>query len=163
MSTTRRSAIALAAVFCLSASAALGQAPIYDIRAELAYHATGTGFWVVQIRNVGPTIPGPLRAEYSLSIPAGAKIPNWTLNGWQCSPAPPLKGSVTISCKIALSGAWAAGTILSNQLFYTAGPIARPGAVAPQACVRARLLLPDASGTFQGAAEINTSNNSACA
>jgi hypothetical protein len=160
---TTHALIAVTAVFCLSTSAAFGQAPVYDIRAELAYHPTGTGFWVVQIRNVGPTIPGPVRAEYSLSIPAGAKIPNWTLNGWQCSPAPPLKGSMTIGCRITLTNAWAAGTILSNQLFHTAGPIARPGAVAPKACVRARLLLPDASGNFQPAAEINPSNNSACA
>lgn len=158
-----RATLGFTALFCLLASAALGQAPVYDIRAELAYHATGSGFWVVQIRNVGPTVPGPVRAEYTLAIPAGAKIPNWTLNGWQCSPPPPLKGSVNIICKIALSGAWAAGTILSNQLFYTAGPIARPGAVAPKACVRASLLLPDASGNFKPAAELSMANNSVCA
>ena len=158
-----RLAIAFAAIFFLSIPAGVGLAHASDIRAELAYYTTGSGFWVVQIRNVGPTIPGPVQSKFSLSIPAGAKIPNWTLNGWQCSPSPPLKGAATINCQITLSGAWSAGTILSNQLFYTAGAFARPGAVAARACVRALLLLPDASGTFQPAAETNTTNNSACA
>jgi hypothetical protein len=132
-------------------------AAAYDIRAELKFI---NGAWVVQIRNVGSTIPGPIRSEFQLAIPGGAKINSWTLNGWQCTPSPPFSGPVSVACTITLQGAWAAGTILSNQVFYSA---AVAGAVTKQACVRARLLLPDAGGNFQPSAEISKSNNSACA
>ena len=158
-----KSTAVAAILLCFSASATFSQVPVYDIRAELTYHPAGSGAWVVQIRNVGPTIPGLVKAEYYLSIPAGAKIVQWQLNQMQCAPSPPLKGSATIVCKKALSGAWSAGTILSNQLFFTSGKVGRPGAVQPQACVRARLFLPDSAGNFQVAPETNTANNSACA
>ncbi|MEX1180224.1 MAG: hypothetical protein WEB63_05355 [Cucumibacter sp.] len=153
--------VAAAVLLCFSASATFGQAPLYDIRAELAYYPAGSGTWVVQIRNVGPTIPGPVKAEYYLSIPAGAQIVQWNLNQMQCAPSPPLVGNVTIVCTKTLPGAWAAGTILSNQLFYAS--FRRPGAVRPQACVRTLLFRPDSAGNFQVAPETATINNATCA
>jgi hypothetical protein len=148
-----RSITALALVLAAGPVAAAA----YDIRAELAFI---NGAWVVQIRNVGMSIPGPVRSEFVLAIPGGAKLISWTLNGWQCAPGPPVSGPVSIACKITLQGAWAAGTILSNQVFYSEP---KAGAVIKPACVRAQLLLPDAAGIFQPSAEISKTNNSACA
>jgi hypothetical protein len=153
----------LAACAFLVGPGASAQTPIYDIRAELAWVGSGPGAWVVQIRNVGPAIPGPFRSRFHLQIPAGAKITQWTLNGWQCTPALPQKGPAVFQCNIGLPGGWAAGTILSNQLFYTPGLGKGAGIVRPQACVRALLLLPDASGNYQPVAETNAANNSTCA
>ena len=141
-------AVALAAVF--SAAPVLGQAPIYDIRAELVYYPAPLAY-VVQIRNVGPTIPGGSRSEFHLLFPGGVKIVNWTLNGWQCVTAPPIKGPVDFVCKFTLTGAWAAGTILSNQLFFVAAKAPKP------VCVRALLYIANAL-----IAETNPTNNSKC-
>jgi len=41
---------------------AFPQAAVYDIRAELVYQAQSS-LYAAQIRNVGPVIPGPVRAE----------------------------------------------------------------------------------------------------
>jgi hypothetical protein len=153
---------ALAAFLLFAVLEASAQTPVYDIRAELLWVGSGPGAWVVQIRNVGPTIPGPFRSRFHLQIPAGAKIAQWTLNGWQCGPTPPQNGPLVFQCNINLSGSWAAGTILSNQLFHTTGLGKGAGIVRPQACVRALLLLPDASGNYQPVAETNTANNATC-
>ena len=143
--------LAAAALAAVSAAPVLGQAPIYDIRAELVYHPAPLAY-VVQIRNVGPTIPGGARSEFRLVFPAGVKIVSWTLNGWQCAPAPQIKGPVVFVCKLSLPGAWAAGTILSNQLFFVSAKARAP------VCVRALLYIANAL-----IAETNPTNNSKCA
>jgi len=145
----RLAAVGLVAFF--AAPPVLGQAPVYDIRAELVYHAPALAY-VVQIRNVGPVIPGGARAEFRLVFPAGVKIVNWTLNGWQCTPAPQVKGPVVFACKFSLAGAWAAGTILSNQLFFVSAK------ARASVCVRALLYIANVL-----TAETNPTNNSKCA
>ena len=141
----------LGLVTFLAAPPVFGQAPVYDIRAELVYHAPVHAY-VVQIRNVGPTIAAGARGEFRLIFPAGVKIVNWTLNGWQCTPAPQVKGPVVFACKLSLPGAWAAGTILSNQLFFVSAKA--PAAV----CIRAQLHIANVL-----TAETNPTNNSKCA
>jgi hypothetical protein len=138
---------------------ALAQAPTYDIRAELVYQAQSS-LYVVQIRNVGPVIPGPVRAEFHFLLPVGLTPTAWTLNGMSCAPAPPKAGPRDIVCSRILNAAWAAGTILSNQLFFVTKLLgAKPGPV----CVRALLQLPKPpSGSYATAAEISAANNSIC-
>jgi hypothetical protein len=141
---------AVSVVAMVAAAPVVAQAPTFDIRAELAYYPAPHAY-VVQIRNVGPTIPGGSRSEFHLLFPGGVKIVNWTLNGWQCAPAPQIKGPVDFVCKFSLPGPWAAGTILSNQLFFV-------GAKAPKpVCVRALLYLSNVL-----TAETNPTNNSKC-
>jgi len=141
--------IALALLSGLVATApTAAQAATYDIRAELF---NPNLIYVVQIRNVGPTIPVATHTEFHLIFPGGVKIVNWTLNGWQCSPAPQVKGPVDFHCQLSLAGAWAAGTILSNQLFFVLAKAPKP------VCVRALLYINNAL-----AAETNPANNSKC-
>ena len=132
-----------------AATPVVGQAPVYDVRAEFIYQAPN--LYVVQIRNVGPTIPVPTRTEFHLIFPAGVKIVSWILNGWQCSPGLPRKGPVDIHCKVSLPGAWAAGTILSNQLFFVSAKAPTP------VCVRSLLFINNGL-----AAETSRTNNSKC-
>ena len=126
-------------------------AQIYDIRAEFAYHPPSK-VYVVQIRNVGPVIVGTIRAEFYLSFPSAINVVNWTLNGWQCLPGLPAVGPVAFHCSISLSAAWAAGTILSNQLFFVTAPSRRQ-----RVCVRSLVFINNALTN-----EINVANNSKC-
>jgi hypothetical protein len=156
----RASCLAVAALGTLLATApGLAQGPGNDIRAELMFQAQVPRY-IVQIRNVGPTIPPHVRGQYTLVIPAGIQIVSWTLNGMSCAPSPPVIGPASIACGLTLSSAWAAGTILSNQLFVAKLPV---GVVRPKVCVRAQLLVAKPPSTaLAPAPETNTANNSLC-
>jgi hypothetical protein len=130
----------------------------YDIKAELMFYPSLSAY-VVQIRNIGPTIPGPTQGRFWLAIPTGTKITSWILNGWQCAPSPPVSGSTTIACTIAISAGWTAGTILSNQLFYAAF---QPGIKPGRVCIRSLALKLSQSSGYQPIAETSTANNSLC-
>jgi hypothetical protein len=159
MWTSGRPIIALAAV-CAATVPAWPQAALYDIRAELVYQPQSS-LYAVQIRNVGPTIPGPVRAEFHLLLPAGLSLTSWTLNGMSCAPGPPKSGPQDITCSRVLNAAWTAGTILSNQIFFVTKPPL--GTRPPRVCVRALLQLPKPpSGTCATAAETCVANNSFC-
>ena len=143
----------------LAALPVAAQSPAYDIRAELTLQPQVPRY-VVQIRNVGQTIPPHVRGQYTLVVPAGIQILSWTLNGMSCAPAPPVAGPASIACGLTLPAAWAAGTILSNQLFVAKLPV---GVVRPRVCVRAQLLIAKPPSTaLAAAAETTLANNSLC-
>jgi len=138
---------------------ALAQGPGYDIRAELMFQTQGPRY-IVQIRNVGPTIPPVARGQFTLAIPAGIQIISWTLNGMACAPAPPVTGPASIACGRTLAAAWTAGTILSHQLFVAKLPV---GVVRPKVCVRAQLLtVKPPSSALAPSPETTMANNSLC-
>jgi hypothetical protein len=150
--------IAFAAVIAAMPPPASAQGPVYDIRAELVYQPQGS-LYAVQIRNVGPTIPGPVRTEFHLLVPAGLTVVNWTLNGMSCAPAVPKTGPQDITCSRVLNGAWTAGTIMSNQVFFVTK---LPGSKVGRVCVRALLQLPKPPSGYATAGETNSLNNSIC-
>ena len=154
-----RFAVAVVLLSTSLGSAAVAQGPAYDIRAELTFQAQVPRY-IVQIRNVGPAIPPHVRGQYTLVVPGGTQILSWTLNGMSCAPSPPITGPASISCGLTLPAAWAAGTILSNQLFVAKLPV---GVVRRMVCVRAQLLVAKPPSTaLAPAAETNTANNSIC-
>ncbi len=151
--------LAWAILFGLGVTPASAQ-PVYDIRAELIHIPNA---YAVQIRNVGPAIPPPSRAEFYLALPAGLTVLNWTLNGWGCSPPPPVVAPVTIACIRNMSVAWPPGTILSNSVFFTSGtPTGLLGAVPPSVCVRSLLFRPNRANLMVVVMETNATNNSRC-
>src|SRR5205814_6937756 len=60
-------ALVMAAAATVFAAPAAAQGPGYDIRAELMFQAQASRY-IVQIRNVGPTIPPLARGQYTLVI-----------------------------------------------------------------------------------------------
>jgi hypothetical protein len=141
-----------------------GPAAAYDIKAELTYMpATASGInarYAVQIRNAGPAIPGPFQVKFWLTIPEGVKVVSWVINfNFQCTPAPPFQGAVTVACSVSFPSVWTTGAILSNQVFYAFNARDVKGKVC---VIRSQVLLPNPAGTYQQVVETDTKNNSVC-